>query len=81
MTLAGPSPALLNRLHGGGQANLSAAVGAHCLDKPGGLVAQLKLGQRGLASSLRWQEIPCVLQHCWPQEREGEEKEGRGGEG
>lgn len=53
MTLAGPSPALLNRLRGG-QAELSAALGAHCLDKPGGLEAQLKLGQRGLASSLRW---------------------------
>lgn len=54
VTLAGPSPALLNRLQGGGQAELSAALGAHCLDKPGGLEAQLKLGQRGLASSLRW---------------------------
>ena len=54
VTLAGPCLALLNRLQGGGQAKLSAVLGAHCLDKPGGLVAQLKLGQRGLASSLRW---------------------------
>lgn len=54
VTLAGRSPALLNGLKGGGQAKLSAALGAHCLDKPGGLVVQLKLGQRGLASSLRW---------------------------
>lgn len=75
VTLAGPSPALLNRLQGGGQAKLSAALGAHCLDKPGGLVAQLKLGQRGLASSLRWREIPCVLQRCRPQ------RETRGGRG
>lgn len=67
VTLAGPGPALLNRLQRGGKAKLSAALGAHCLDKPGGLVAQLKLGQRGLASSLRWREIPCVLQRCWPQ--------------
>ena len=77
VTLAGPSPALLNRLQGGGQAKLSAALGAHCLDKPGGLVAQLKLGQRGLASSLRWWEIPCVLQRCRPQRGE----RGRGGGG
>lgn len=54
VTLAGPSPALLSRLQGGGQAQLSAALGAHCSDKPGGLEAQLKLGQRGLASPLRW---------------------------
>lgn len=66
VTLAGPSPALLNRLQRGGQAKLSAALGARCLDKPGGLVAQLKLGQRGLASSLRCWEIPCVLQCRWP---------------
>lgn len=56
----------LTRLRRGGQAKLSAALGAHCLDKPGGLVAQLKLGQRGLASSLRCWEIPCVLQRGWP---------------
>lgn len=80
MTLAGPRPALLNRLRGGGQAQLSAALGAHCLDKPGGLEAQLKLGQRGLASSLRWREIPRVLQCCWPQRHEKEE-EGGGGRG
>ena len=75
VTLAGPSPALLNRLQGGGQAKLSAALGAHCLDKPGGLVAQLKLGQRGLASSLRWREIPCVLQRCRPQRERVRERE------
>lgn len=45
MTLAGPSPALLNRLQRGGKAKLLAALGAHCLDKPGGLVAQLKFGK------------------------------------
>ncbi|MEQ2181340.1 hypothetical protein GOODEAATRI_010546 [Goodea atripinnis] len=54
VTLAETSPALLNGVKGGGQAKLSAALGAHCLDKPAGLVAQLKLGQRGLASSRRW---------------------------
>lgn len=49
MTLAGPSPALLNRLQGGGQARLSAALGAHCVDKPGGLEAQLKLGAKRIS--------------------------------
>lgn len=72
VTLAGPSPALLNRLQGGGQARLSAALGARCVDKPGGLEAQLKLGQRGLASSVRWWEIPRVLHCCRPQRHEKE---------
>lgn len=80
VTPAGPGPALLNGLRGGGQAKLSAVRGAQRVDKPGGLVAQLKLGQRGLASSPRWQEIPCVLQRCRTQRRErggGEEEEER----